>query len=350
MPTPVQPCLTPAAARAAARSDAAAIAALVRAHWSDVRRGLGVRGGVCPSDQRVRDDFDAVHLAFERLRDGASSGVPALDAFFAEQCGGAGIFETPEGLQPSPLDYARRQLWRGDKPLTASLLQLDDNDAATQYLASAAPDGRLLSKEDYFWLLWEHGVSNVVSLVPSPWWPRPGSTTIGELTLTVASSQQCDLPALDAEELVRAVRPGFIEELSACLTQRLDDLQIAPVRRLQCTLTRGDETRAVSVTIFENWPDRHPVHGATLKGLVKAVGPVRSRTGTTAVNCYAGVGRTGTFIAAEATLAAFQGEPLGYAYEIGLLNLFKLRCQRPQMIQEASQLTALLAACQPVKR
>ncbi|CAF89510.1 unnamed protein product, partial [Tetraodon nigroviridis] len=175
------------------------------------------------------------------------------------------------------------------------------------------------TKDDFWRMVWEHGVCNVVMVKCDQYWP-PDAEPLYYGDLVIQKLSESVLP----EWTIREFR---ISSESGC----------AQPRRL----------RHFHYTV---WPD-HGVPEST-QSLVQFTRTVRDyvdrspSTGATVVHCSAGVGRTGTFIALDRVLQQLDAKGTVDLYSC----VFDMRLHRQHMVQTEGQYTFLHQCVRDVLR
>lgn len=98
-------------------------------------------------------------------------------------------------------------------------------------------------------------------------------------------------------------------------------------------VTQGTSIHKVIQLDFQNWPDCGIPKKENLQKLILRTNEIKDSSGPIYVHCTAGIGRTGTFIAAHSSLKiAMQRKKPNY-----LKSIFKMRSQRPYRMVETSK-------------
>eukprot|EP01137_Pigoraptor_chileana_P024184 Opistho-2@91696 len=186
---------------------------------------------------------------------------------------------------------------------------VDGYNKRNAYIATQGP---VPDTFDDFWrMMWEQR-SSVIAMVTNEdekgrikchrYWPEPGSATYGFLEVTLVNQETPE---------------DFI------------------IRTFSMKNLKNGETRTIHHLQFTGWPD-HGVPSSTrtlLRFISKSRDVQPKEAGPIVVHCSAGVGRTGTFIAADVLLQRMQTENL-----VDVFNFVnQLRRQRMYMVQTEDQ-------------
>ncbi|XP_062905729.1 receptor-type tyrosine-protein phosphatase alpha-like isoform X2 [Mobula hypostoma] len=182
----------------------------------------------------------------------------------------------------------------------------------SHYIAAQGP---LEETVDEFWhMVWQEGSSRIVMLTRvseqgkckcERYWPKEGSQTFGEFTITKIS----------------ATSPRSKE-----FTIRILELHKAG--------TAPGSARKIHQFQYLQWPDHGtPRNPIGIYRLLKAVSQIDHHTGPLIIHCSAGVGRTGTFIAIDYLLKMAEEESKVDVFQC----VDRLRGKRPGMVQTLEQ-------------
>ncbi|KAM9771865.1 receptor-type tyrosine-protein phosphatase beta isoform 2-T2 [Syngnathus typhle] len=288
---------------------------------------LGVK-----SARRVSSPVKAAHFESHLSKLQADAGVLMSEEF--EELKEAGRSQPAEAARLP--DNRAKNRYNNILPYDSTRVKLSclDDDSCSDYINASyvpgsnfrreyvATQGPLPATKDDFWrMLWEHGVRVVVMV----------TQCVEKGRVKCERYWPCyDETAYYGELLVQMTSESVLPEWT------VRDFRISP--------ERGGAPRAVRHFHFTVWPDHGVPEGThALVQFVRTVREFADRSATpgpTVVHCSAGVGRTGTFIALDRLLQELDAESGVDVYGC----VFDLRLHRQHMVQTECQY-ALLHQC-----
>lgn len=293
-------------------------------------------------------DYRVIDNAFGCLQSGIPSRSPTLNGLFAQYCGGPGIGMGTDPTKAGRFVYQHNQLRAHATPLHASPIY-PPGALTTQpapYLALAAPTSQWNRAEDYFSALWHAHTSTALSLVESPWLRIDNTQVCGNFMLQLVQKKSISVPAFDQRLLLQFNSPYEHPILARALSESViagadENTELVWLRAFKLTHT-GGESRILSTAEFSSWPDGAASHFESITAILQGLRSFHaaipgSAPGSTAVNCLAGVGRTGTVIAVDMLSQDAAKPRMTNPFFPFAITLVNLRLQRPWMIQTEPQ-------------